>query len=52
MKPAEKRLIKDLQKISQEEDEGINASPHEGNLLEWTAYIEGPEGTTWEGGLF
>ena len=50
--PAEKRLIRDLQKLSNEQDEGINASPEEGNLYHWTAFIEGPEGTAWDGGLF
>lgn len=52
MKPAQKRLVKDLQKISGEEDSGINASPDEDNLFKWTAFIEGPERTVWEGGLF
>ena len=52
MKAAQKRLVKDLQKLSSEEDNGINASPEEGNLYKWTAYIEGPERTIWEGGLF
>ena len=52
MKPAEKRLIKDLQKISQDEDSGINASPDQNDILNWTAYIEGPEKTIWEGGIF
>jgi ubiquitin-conjugating enzyme E2 A len=28
------------------------ASPVEGNLMLWTAYIEGPEETIWEGGIF
>ena len=50
--PAEKRLIRDLKKMKDEQDESINASPEEGNLLRWTAFIEGPEGTAWEGGLF
>jgi ubiquitin-protein ligase len=50
--PCEKRLIKDLQKISNEKDDSINASPEEGNLLVWTAFVEGPEGTAWDGGLF
>jgi ubiquitin-conjugating enzyme E2 A len=50
--PAEKRLIRDLKKMSDEHDESINASPEEGNLLKWTAFIEGPECTSWEGGLF
>lgn len=52
MKSAEKRLIKDLQKMSQEGDNGINASPDEESLYKWTAFIEGPEHTIWEGGLF
>ena len=50
--PAEKRLVRDLSKLTNEQDESINASPEEGNLLVWTAYIEGPEKTAWEGGLF
>ncbi|CAM6006325.1 unnamed protein product [Sphagnum balticum] len=33
-------------------DESINATPEEGNLYKWSAFIEGPEGTAWEGGLF
>lgn len=49
---AQKRLIRDLAKISKEDDGSINASPEEGNLLMWTAFIEGPQGTVWEGGLF
>ncbi len=52
MKPAEKRLIKDLQKMTVDSDGGINASPDENNLYLWTAFIEGPENTIWEGGLF
>ena len=52
MKPAEKRLVKDLQKISNEDENGINASPESDNLYKWTAFIEGPEHTIWEGGLF
>ncbi len=50
--PAQKRLIRDLQKLTKEQDESINASPDEGDLYNWTAFIEGPEGTAWEGGLF
>lgn len=50
--PAEKRLVKDLQKLNSEQEEGINASPLEGDLFKWTAFIEGPEKTIWEGGLF
>lgn len=50
--PAEKRLIRDLQKLSKEQDDSINASPEEGNLYNWSAFIEGPQGTSWDGGLF
>ena len=50
--PAEKRLIRDLQKLSKEQDDSINAAPEEGNLYNWSAFIEGPEGTAWDGGLF
>ena len=50
--PAEKRLIRDLAKLNNDQDESINASPVEGNLLVWNAFIEGPEGTAWDGGLF
>lgn len=49
---AQNRLLKDLQKLASEEDESINASPAEDNLFKWSAYIEGPEQTIWEGGLF
>ena len=48
MKAAQKRLVRDLQKISQEEENsGITASPDEENLMSWVAYIEGPEKTIW-----
>jgi ubiquitin-conjugating enzyme E2 A len=49
---AEKRLIRDLKKLTSEQEDSINASPEENNLFVWTAYIEGPEKTIWEGGLF
>lgn len=45
-------MIKDLQKMSQEGENGITASPVENSLFEWNAFIEGPENTIWEGGLF
>lgn len=38
--------------MTSEQDESINASPVEGDLFKWTAFIEGPEKTSWEGGLF
>ncbi len=33
--PAQRRLLKDLQKIHKEEDEGINATLIDNNLLKW-----------------
>lgn len=50
--PAERRLIRDLKKINDEHDDSINAAPDEDNIFKWTAYIEGPECTPWEGGIF
>ena len=38
---AQRRLLKDLQKIKKEEDEGISATPLANNLLKWEAIIEG-----------
>ena len=48
---AERRLMKDLQKLSKETDESIQASP-EDNMFNWIAYICGPDDTDWEGGTF
>jgi ubiquitin-conjugating enzyme E2 A len=50
--PAQRRLIKDLEKVSNFEEERIIAAPVENNLLLWTATIEGPDDTPWEGGIF
>lgn len=50
--PAVRRLIKDLQKIRNEGDDGINATPDENNIYKWEAYIEGPAGTPWQDGIF
>ena len=50
--PAEKRLVRDLQKLNREADDSINASPEGEDLLQWNAFIEGPQDTIWEGGLF
>lgn len=49
---AQRRLLKDLQRIQKEAGEEIIASPRENNLLQWTASIEGIEKTPWEGGLY
>jgi ubiquitin-protein ligase len=39
--------VKDLQKMNSDAEEGINASPMEGNIFKWNAFIEGPEKTVW-----
>ena len=51
--PAEKRLIRDLKKLNDNNDDSINAAPiGENNLLQWNAFMEGPQDTAWDGGLF
>lgn len=49
---AQRRLIRDLQRIQNEPGDEIIASPVANNLLKWTATIEGIDKTPWEGGLF
>lgn len=40
--PAQKRLVKDLERIKKEEKEEIMAAPLEDNIMLWLAHIEGP----------
>ena len=47
-----KRIQKDLEKIGKEDDPGFIVNPNEENLFNITAFIAGPEGTIWEGGIF
>ena len=48
-----KRLFRDLKLINDEPLEGIEAMlVNEGDLYHWFAYINGPEKTSWEGGIF
>ena len=49
---AMRRLIRDLKKIEDETPNGINATPVDEDLMEWEAFIFGPEETIWEGGIF
>lgn len=44
---ARRRLLKDIQKMEEEIDEGIIAVPDPDNLYEWDAVIYGPENTIW-----
>ena len=47
---AERRLLKDLQKIQEDTvNDTIMAMPDENTVFEWTAVIMGAEDTDWEG---
>ena len=50
--PARRRLIKDYKKMKKDPPSGISAVPTEKDLMNWNAIIFGPDGTSWEGGLF
>ena len=49
---AERRLLKDLQKMQKSEYDGIQACPSDDNLMKWDAIIQGTVDTEWEGGIF
>jgi ubiquitin-conjugating enzyme E2 A len=44
---ARRRLLKDMQAIRNDKDEGYAAVPFQDNLLMWSAVIYGPEDTIW-----
>jgi ubiquitin-conjugating enzyme E2 A len=50
--PARRRLMRDFKQLQEQPPPGISGAPNEDNLCEWTAVIFGPEGTSWEGGVF
>ena len=45
-------MIHDLKKITDLKSNNIQAMPVKDDLLLWTACIEGPENSVWEGGVF
>lgn len=49
---ARRRLLRDMQTIKADKDEGFAAVPFEDNLMVWSAVIYGPDDTIWEGGTF
>ena len=49
---ATKRLLRDLQKITENPPRGIEACPEEDDIMKWEALIYGPEKTPWEDGIF
>ena len=50
--PSTARLLKEFQEILKNPTEGIEASPNNDNLKNWTAVIFGPENTPYEDGIF
>ena len=49
---AEKRLLKDLKKLQEDDSGSITATPEGDSLFTWSAVIFGPDDTEWEGGIF
>ncbi|KAM7534620.1 hypothetical protein Aperf_G00000105479 [Anoplocephala perfoliata] len=48
-----KRLMSEYKQLTDNPPEGIIAGPvNESNFFEWEAYIMGPDGTPFEGGVF
>ena len=45
------RLMKEFREASQSKDKDIKLTVQD-NLYKWTAYLQGPEGTPFEGGCF
>jgi ubiquitin-conjugating enzyme E2 D/E len=48
----QRRLQKELEALNRDPPPNCSAQPEEGNLLKWTASIEGPEGSPYAGGRF
>jgi ubiquitin-protein ligase len=49
---ASSRLLKEIDQLKRHPLTGCTAAPHEDNILQWTAAIEGPPSTVYEGGTF
>lgn len=49
---ARKRLLGDLLRMHSEAEDGVTAAPRDDKLFIWDAYIFGPPGTPWHGGIF
>eukprot|EP00483_Globobulimina_turgida_P000367 UN00367 len=48
----EKRLRRELERITKEQVPGCAAKLRGSNIFEWEAYIEGPKDSPFEGGIF
>ena len=49
---ANQRLLTELNQLEKYPLAGCIASPREENIFQWTAVIDGPENTVYEGGTF
>ncbi|EAY00712.1 ubiquitin conjugating enzyme, putative [Trichomonas vaginalis G3] len=49
---ARRRLLHDFRKLKNDPQQGLSASPESDNIMSWNAVIFGPEGTSWEDGVF
>ena len=47
-----KRLQKELQELKEDNLPNIQAEPSNSNLHHWTAYLNGPENSYYEGGIY
>lgn len=52
MSAAARRLMADVRTLRTVDHFGMNATPDRGNIMQWTAVINGPRNTEWEGGVF
>eukprot|EP01083_Nonionella_stella_P170573 580769_1 len=48
----EKRLRRELERLTKEQVPGCAAKLRSNNIFEWEAYIEGPKDSPFEGGIF
>eukprot|EP01100_Stratorugosa_tubuloviscum_P013588 TRINITY_DN689_c2_g1_i2.p1 TRINITY_DN689_c2_g1~~TRINITY_DN689_c2_g1_i2.p1 ORF type:complete len:161 (+),score=92.87 TRINITY_DN689_c2_g1_i2:321-803(+) len=50
--PAQRRLIRDFQRLQRDPPFGVNGAPEDDNILKWQAVIFGPVDSPWDGGTF
>ena len=49
---AQKRLMKEMKQVQNEDDANITAQILDGDITKWSATIIGPTDTPYEGGVF
>ena len=47
-----KRIQRDVEKVAKEDDPGFAFSCDDDDMFTAKAFIRGPEGTIWDGGIF